>query len=253
LNDCPGAVFEVEYPVMTTTAFGRFLEFSVPTHDVQESLNFYRDLGFSEIPVGDIRNYHYGVVTDGRIAIGLHADGIGEPALSFINSDVASYLQRVSPAGETLSFARLGAEDFHEIGVQTPDGLLLIMMEARTFSHARLSELPAPITGRSSEISLGCRDIDNATRYWIDAGFVAARDTADNQVENRAELLAPALRLGLQTNLPAGQMVLRFTLEDMDQTLEMLDRRNVPVRRMGDCYRVTAPENTRLDLVAIDL
>ena len=236
---------------MATTAFGQFLEFSVPTSDIQESLNFYRALGFSEIPVGDIRNYHYGVVTDGRIAIGLHGGGVDEPALSFIKSDVAAYLQRVSPADEVLSFSHLGTGDFHEIGVHTPDGHLLIMMEARTFSPAQLSGLPTPITGHSIEISLGYRDIDDAMRYWTDAGFIATRDIAGNRADNRVELLAPALRLGLQTNLPPGQTALRFAPEDLDQTLELLDRRNVPVRHMGDCHRVTAPENTYLDLISI--
>jgi len=220
-------------------------------------LNFYHELGFSELPVGDIRDYHYGVVTDGRIALGLHADGIDEPALSFVKSDVALYLTRVVPDGETLSFSRLGSETFHEIGVHTPDGHLLIMMEARTFSRVQLSELPAPITGHSAEISLGCGDIDNATSYWTDAGFMTTREVTAGPEGSAVELLVPGLRLGLRPDLPPGQSVLRFTPDDLEQTLEILDRRNVPVHRTAtghhhQCHRVTAPEGTYLDLVAAD-
>jgi len=233
---------------MMTTAFGQFLEFSIPTPDIQESLNFYHKLGFSELPVGDIRDYHYGVITDGRIAIGLHAGGIDEPALSFVKSDVAASMPRVAPDEELLSFSRLGSETFHEIGVHTPDGHLLIMMEARTFSRAHLSELPTPVTGHSVEISLGCRDIDNSAHYWTDAGFTMNRPMVDDTPDDMIELLTPGLRLGLRTDLPGGRTALRFAPDNLDHALELLDQQNVPVHRAGECYRVTAPEGTHLNL-----
>jgi len=233
---------------MMTTIFGRFLEFSIPTRDIQASLEFYRTLGFSELSVGDIRHYHYGVVTDGRIAVGLHAGGIEEPALSFVKTDVAAYLQRVVPANEKLFFSRLGDEMFHEIGVHTPAGHLLIMMEARTFSRTRLTDLPAPITGFFLEISLGCRDIDDSTRYWTDAGFMANHDTVADMDIDCAELLAPGLRLGLRTDLPTGQATLRFAPDDPGRTVEALERHNIPVQKRSDCHRVTTPEGIYLDL-----
>jgi len=234
---------------MTGTIFGRFLEFSIPTQDIRESLKFYRTLGFSELSVGDIRRYHYGAVTDSRIAIGLHAGGIEEPALSFVKTDVASYLQRVVPKNEKLFFSRLGDDMFHEIGVHTPDGHLLIMMEARTFSRVRLTDLPAPTTGPSLEISLGCRDIDDSTRYWTDAGFMANHDTVAGMNIDCAELLSPGLRLGLRTDLPTGLAALRFAPDDPGRVVESLERHNMPVKKRYDYYRVTTPEGIYLDLV----
>lgn len=222
---------------MMTTVFGQFLEFSVPTHDIQESLNFYHELGFSELPVGDVRDYHYGVVTDGRIAIGLHAGGIDEPALTFVKNDVASSLRDVAPDEDTLSFTRLGSETFNEIGLHTPDGHMLIMMEARTFSQADLSALPAPVTGHSVEISLGCRDLDNAMKYWAGAGFTASHYPEDEMVE----LLVPGLRLGLRTDLPPGKTALRFAPNDLEQTLLSLERSNVPVQRKPAYHQVMSP------------
>jgi len=233
---------------MMTTVFGQFLEFSVPTPDIQESLNFYHKLGFSELPVGDIRDYHYGVITDGRITIGLHAGGIDEPALSFVKSDLAASLRRVAPDEEVLSFSRLGSETFHEIGLHTPDGHLLIMMEARTFSRAHLSELPMPVTGHCVEISLGCRYIDNSANYWTDAGFTMNRPLVDEMPDDMIELLTPGLLLGLRTDLPSGRMALRFTPDDLNHTLALLDQQNVPVHRVGECHRLTAPEGTHLNL-----
>jgi catechol 2,3-dioxygenase-like lactoylglutathione lyase family enzyme len=228
-----------------TTVFGQFLEFSIPTDDILDSLNFYRKLGFSELPVRDVRDYHYGVITDGRIAIGLHAGGIDEPALTFVKNDVASSLRHVVPDEDMLSFARLGTETFNEIGLRTPDGHLLIMMEARTFSQADLSEFLAPVTGHSVEISLGCRDIDHTTRYWTDAGFTASHYPEDGM----AELLVPGLRLGIRTDLPPGKIALRCAPNDLEKTLELLDRDNVPAQQKSTYHQVMSPEGIHLQLV----
>ncbi len=234
---------------MMTTVFGQFLELSIPTDDIQESLNFYRKLGFSELSVNDIRTGHYGVVTDGRITIGLHGDGINEPALSFVKSDVASYLQHVRPDGEELSFSHLDTEHFHEIGVYTPDGHLLIIMEARTFSRANLSELPIPLTGRAVEISLGSHNISNAAIYWTDAGFLANGDAEDDTAAGKIELLAPGLQLGIYANLRAGQTALRFAPDDFTTTLDYFARTAIEVCRTNDGCYLTSPEGIRLYIV----
>ncbi|TDJ47077.1 MAG: hypothetical protein E2O52_03670 [Gammaproteobacteria bacterium] len=47
----------------------------MPTDDIQASLEFYQRLDFTELNVNDVRTHYYAVVTDGRIAVGLHAEG----------------------------------------------------------------------------------------------------------------------------------------------------------------------------------
>ena len=44
---------------------GRFLEFSVQTGDIIDSLGFYKLLGFHEIEIGDVLQHKYAVVSDG--------------------------------------------------------------------------------------------------------------------------------------------------------------------------------------------
>ena len=233
---------------MTPCIFGRFLELSLPVDDIRESLAFYGTLGFTELVAGDIRRYYYGIVGDGRIAVGLHAAGIDEPALSFVRADVAACRPPGADGGTAPSFARLGVDDFHEIGMHTPDGHLLIAMEAATFSRAPLADCPSPVIGRCVDIGLGCRDLDDSARYWTAAGFVAQPDAADDSVE----LLAPGLRLSLRTDLRPGRMALRFAPDDLDTALGALERCGTPVRHDGHVYRVTAPEGTQLELITGD-
>ena len=80
----------------------RFLELSLPTPDIGASLDFYRCLGFTELNTSDIRPYPYVVLTDGRIAIGLHGDQLPVPALSFVQSGAATWARQLEAAGFEL-------------------------------------------------------------------------------------------------------------------------------------------------------
>ena len=51
---------------------GRFLEYSVGAQPLAASFEFYRALGFVDVPVGDTLPDPYLVMFDGAIAIGLH-------------------------------------------------------------------------------------------------------------------------------------------------------------------------------------
>ncbi len=68
---------------------GRFLEFSIQTPNIIESLGFYKLLGFQELQVGEVWSHKYAVVSDGVLNIGLHDGKFDSPALTFVHQDVA--------------------------------------------------------------------------------------------------------------------------------------------------------------------
>ena len=57
-----------------------FLEISVHTPEIQDSLAFYESLGFVQATVGEVWPYPYAVVTDGRLFLGLHGAPVPAPA-----------------------------------------------------------------------------------------------------------------------------------------------------------------------------
>ena len=63
------------------SALGQFLEFSIYTPDILESLGFYKRLGFTEQQIGDIWSHKYAVVgpRHGRLmsAVAIDADAHG--------------------------------------------------------------------------------------------------------------------------------------------------------------------------------
>lgn len=223
-------------------AFGRFLELSVPTGDILKSLAFWRALGFAELPTGDIRRHHYAVVTDGAVVIGLHAGGIEEIALSFVRPNLAKQVQALEESGREFEFVRLGAEDFHEAALRSPDGQLIVMMEARTFSPGAADESLAPLLGRCVEISLACRDPEASRAFWEAAGFIA--DEPGDGGDTR--LVAPGVALSLRESARRAPPALRCATPPDQAVLSGLDAQGIAVSRESQATVLRSPEGLRL-------
>jgi catechol 2,3-dioxygenase-like lactoylglutathione lyase family enzyme len=224
---------------------GQFLELSVPSEDVPASLAFYRALGFTEVPVADIRPWFHAAVTDGQVIIGLHGGGLEQPALCFVRTELERHLPALTDAGLEPAFARLGEDQFHEAGAMAPDDLLLLLVEAPTVSTAMLDESPPTLIGRSSEISLRCRDPEEALAFWTRAGFLAVSgDEPDGML-----VATDGLTLGLRGSVRSRDPVLRFEPRDVGAVMLALEASGVRRRRTAEGEIVLAPEGTALLLV----
>ena len=224
-------------------AFGKFLELSLPAADILRSLGFYRSLGFAELTTGDIRPWHYAVVTDGGIALGLHGESIDEPALAFVRPNLARQVQALESAGHEFEFRRLGADEFNEAALRTPDGHLILMMEARTYSPGAAGDRPDCLLGRCTEVTLPCADVEATRRFFETAGFLASGDEADDAVR----LHTPGITLGLRATSGTAA-TLRFTTADSRAALRLLEAQALRPARTTEGYVIRAPEGTRLIL-----
>ncbi|MGI9343987.1 MAG: VOC family protein [Gammaproteobacteria bacterium] len=244
---------------------GQFLELSIPTGDIAESLEFYRRIGFTEVPVNDIRQHYYAVITDGRIAIGLHGAGFEEPTLAFVWPELAHHVRTLEDAGHEFEFVELGEDTFNEAGLLSPDGHPLRFIEARTFSRGDLGDVDPPVVGRSTEISLRCDEYAPTIAFWEHADFItdegpdtdleltdvitdAERDS-DLEQADAMMLRARGVVLGLRTGLPWRVPALRFAPDDVATTLAELERRDLQPRRKAGGRVLTAPEGTPLLIV----
>jgi catechol 2,3-dioxygenase-like lactoylglutathione lyase family enzyme len=223
-------------------AFGKFLEVSVPTADILRSLEFYRALGFAELTTGDIRAWHYTVVTDGRIAIGLHGGGIEEPALSFVRPNLARQVRALEELGHEFEFQRLGAEEFNEAALRSPDGHLILMLEARTFSPGEDTEGPTSLIGHCTEVTLACADPGVTRSFFENAGFLPA----DEPQSDIVHLQTPGVTLGLRETARSAAATLRFAAGDAREVLRVLKEKELRTTRGADGHVIKAPEGTRL-------
>ena len=79
--------------------FGRFLELSLTTTDIVASVQFYERLGFSQLTTGDTWTHPYGVLSDGRICLGLHQRRGPASMLSFVRPELADHVHELRAAG----------------------------------------------------------------------------------------------------------------------------------------------------------
>ena len=224
----------------------RFLELSVPTEDIRESLEFYKQLGFAELTVTDARPHQYAVVSDGRVAIGLHAEGFDEPALTFVSPNVDRRAFDLLDDGYELDPCRIGEDAFHEIGLRSPDGHSVRFVEARTYSPLHADLQPQTLLGSIAELSIRCRDFTAAETFWALAGL-----SADDSVVADDTLIvrSPGIALGLRDTLRSAGPILRYRVTAIEPILERLDRGNISYRSSGEEWRIVAPEGTLLVLI----
>lgn len=148
---------------------GKFLELSVVTAATGEAWAQFRKLGFAEATAGDVWPHAYGVVTCEELAIGLHATGDEPLSLAFVRPEVAALHRELEARHIGIDSARLGNDVFNELALREPGGLLLRVLEARSFSPP-LSVPKETVLGRFRAISLPCPDLAAAREFWEQLG-----------------------------------------------------------------------------------
>jgi len=233
---------------------GRFLEISIHTAVIQESLEFYQSLGFEQAPVGETWPHPYAVVTDGRLFIGLHGALIRSPALTFVLPELATGVDKLREHGVSFDQERLGSDVFNQAAFRDPSGQTVNVLEARTFSPPHLDSTVLTTCGYFSEFGLPVRDIAASRDFWEPLGFVALEEEA--QPFPRTALTSDLLNLGLYRARSLRQPVLTFEDPDMRERLTRLRERGFNLSdEMPDSLDAStnaileAPEGTRLLLM----
>jgi len=199
--------------------FGRFLELGVTTSDIVESLRFYERLGFSQLTTGDTWTHPYGVLSDGRLCLGLHQRGGPARLLTFVQPGLAAHVHELRAAGFEPHYQRLGEDDFHELQLRDPSGQEIALLEARTFSPPRPDHARSHC-GWFSSISIPTLDTESVQAFWEHAGFVALNVEDDPLAE--VALTSDQLTLTLHGPRALPTPVLVFTDPLMGPRLEAL-------------------------------
>jgi catechol 2,3-dioxygenase-like lactoylglutathione lyase family enzyme len=234
---------------------GRFLEVSIHCADVLESLRFYERLGFAQAAVGDTWPHAYAVVTDGRLHLGLHGFEFDSPALTFVQPGLRRHVATLEAAGVEFEFLKLGDESFNELGFRSPDGQMITLLEARTFSPLARRPQDASVLDWFEEVQLPAPAIAPSRAFWERCGFVAVEE---NDTPPRVALTSDSLNVALAGDGAFRHPVLLFKTSDLAARRARIEALGVePVRppRGVDATRhllLRAPEGTELLLTADD-
>jgi len=155
---------------------GRFHEISLQTADIRESVEFYERLGFAQAATNDAWTHPYGVLTDGRLFIGLHQRRFAAPALTFVHEGVAAFAAELEARGIELETRNTSEDAFNEIAFRDPDGQSVIVVEARTYSPVTRRAADTSLCGYFTEFSMPAADFEAARVFWEPLGFVATEE-----------------------------------------------------------------------------
>ena len=219
---------------------GDFLEVSLATQDILASLEFYRKLGFVEAPAREAWRHPYTVVTDGRLYIGLHQRELASPALSFALPELRQQLPQLESLGIAFEFCNIELHRFNELGFLDPDGALVALLEARTYSpvHAEVETL----CGYFLEYRQPVRDAAATLAFWEKLGLIATPAEDDQP----AQVSWGGINLTLEDFAPRAKPALVFANGNLEETAALCEMRGLPIQNDIRGLRVTTPEGLSL-------
>jgi catechol 2,3-dioxygenase-like lactoylglutathione lyase family enzyme len=220
---------------------GRFHELSIATADIRASIDFYEGLGFWQAPTGDAWPHPYGVVTDGRVVLGLH-EAPDFSAITFIHPELATVADSLGAAGVTVSLRQTDPEVFNRIEFTDPAGQKVRMLAARTFSPAAHAAQDSSACGYFGQYSLPARDPAGVAAFWESLGFVAMPQDMDPYAHQ--SLTSDGIDLALHSPrlLPAPALV--FCEADMGARIDRL-------RESGVVFEPSLPPGFASDAAAL--
>ena len=229
------------------SVLGRFLEFSVRTPEILESLHFYKTLGFAELEIGDMFSHKYTVVSDGELSIGLHDREFDAPAITFVQPDLAKHARSMADHGFDFKFMQLGEDAFNQIGFPDRDGHMVTMLEARTFTGGDEFDNDS-LCGTWFELSLPARDAVRSARFWAAVAPNLLRMREDPTTHMRFD--AGGIALGLSESIALKSPSLCFVCHDKDALTALIAKHDLPHERFpgfeGAFLVLEAPEGTNL-------
>jgi catechol 2,3-dioxygenase-like lactoylglutathione lyase family enzyme len=233
---------------------GRFHELSLATDHIRDSVEFYERLGFSQAETTDTYSHPYGVLTDGRLYLGLHQRHAPSPTLTFVRPGIAGGLDEFAARGIELSLCHVGEDEFNEIGFQGPHGEAVRVIEARTYSPAERAPAETSLCGDFAELSLPVTDFAAAQAFFERLGFVATDELETPYVH--LPLTSDHLDLAFHRSRTFDEPLIVFRAPDMMQRIERLRALGVAVDHplprgisRGANALLMSPEGTHLLLL----
>jgi hypothetical protein len=228
---------------------GRFLELSVHAPDVLQSVRFYELLGLRPLSVGETWSHPYAVMSDGRAFIGLHGYEFDSPAVTFVLRNLARKQRHLEQQGIRFAFAKTGDDEFNEAGFVTPAGLMVALLEARTYSPPDFDSVDFSRLGRCAGLIVPAADLASERDFWSNLGLRVAREYEEPYPH--ATLSAEGITVAVHERPGQRETALQFICPDLGALAMALDDADIPWRQAelphaAQAIRLQSPEGLAL-------
>jgi catechol 2,3-dioxygenase-like lactoylglutathione lyase family enzyme len=197
---------------------GRFHEISIEAGDIADSVAFYERLGFSQCGTTDTWTHPYGVLSDGKLFIGLHQFKFPSPTITYVHANAAQHAHAIEKHGIELAWKRTGEDAFNEFGFLDPSGQAVRVQEAAT--HFASENDATSLCGDFAEFSLPGADFHPMQEFWEPLGFVAMGESETPYL--RMSMTSDHLNLAVHRPRMLEMPTLVFASADMGERIERL-------------------------------
>ncbi|MEZ4885974.1 MAG: hypothetical protein R3E32_14665 [Chitinophagales bacterium] len=136
------AIFQnLPLPVSASSALkiGQLAELSLTTHQMTDSLNFWKKMGFSCVFYRSWENEEFGsraILSDGLISIGLHeTEQFEGMKLTYLDNEMPERIIEVKKMGIPTTFEMIPIKKkvFAAVGIEAPNGTELYLFKRRNY------------------------------------------------------------------------------------------------------------------------
>ncbi|MBN2366202.1 MAG: VOC family protein [Calditrichaeota bacterium] len=223
---------------------GNYFQISLSSENLQTSLDFYLNLGFSEIEVYKDAAVPWAIISDGFNIYMLSQNKFPSPALNYYDKNLEERLPALEEAGlkTEQTTGESGKLQSAVLIDPTGVGISLINMDSRGLPRPSLSD--SLLTGRFLELSIPVPDLTESLIFWKNLGFHLVSEgvkpypmtvLSDNQI-----------RIGLHQTVVFTSPAITYSTTNPDQTKKELtdlgtEFESIPGYTNG--IRFTSPDN----------
>lgn len=222
---------------------GKFHEISVRTDDIAASVAFWERLGFTQCGTTDTWQHPYGVLTDGKLFLGLHQFKFPSPTLTYVHPGVAQHVHVIEKHGVEIAWKRVSDDAFNEIGFLDPSGQAVRVQEAPTHFSSETDAIGGTSScGDFAEFSLPSADFEPMRAFWEPLGFVAMGESETPYL--RMSMTSDHVDLAVHRPRTFEGPLLVFAAADMGERIERL--RSLGIELSEDLPRGLDPRHSAL-------
>ena len=207
---------------------GQLLEFAVHAPRSVATLERYEALGFESLSVAEMPGAPFAAMWDGHVTIGLHDAEIEGIVPTFARSELKAHVKALRHLGVEFEREELAADQFHRVWFRDPNGRLVNLVEARTFSPAPRAGARVCALGAFREWSVATHSIDEAEAFWTALGL--ERTAATEAPHRSVQLTGHGLVVGFHEQVPSADG-LTYSATSLEARIEYLAAKNVRVTR----------------------
>jgi hypothetical protein len=174
---------------------GELLEISITADSMPSAAASFRAMGFREADVGNIVSEAYLPVAIDGITVGLREAGSTWPIPIFVRPRLKEHVRAFRHLDIQPTFMNLADDEFHRVGIEDPNGLPIMLVEARTYSPLA-GNVPG-IIGEFVEFSLPTHSIEASLAFWQKLGFTSDPEMEPTETHHR--LLGHGLAIGFHS------------------------------------------------------